>query len=176
MKKKDCYFLGKIIKKYSFKGEVLAKLDTDEPNIYKELKTVFLDLNNNLVPYFIVDLKLHKSDLLRLKFEDINNEVEANELIKKDMYLPLNSLPKLEGNCFYFHEVLGFEILDHNYGKIGILKSINDQSPQAFFEIDNDGKEILIPINDEFIKHVNRVSKTITVLTPPGLIDLYTDQ
>ena len=176
MKKKDCYFLGKIIKKYSFKGEVLAKLDTDESNVYKELKTVFLDLNNNLVPYFIVDLKLHKSDLLRLKFEDINNEVEANELIKKDMYLPLNSLPKLEGNCFYFHEVLGFEILDHNYGKIGILKSINDQSSQAFFEIDNDGKEILIPVNDEFIKHVNRDSKTITVLTPPGLIDLYTDQ
>jgi len=176
MKKKDCYFLGKIIKKHSFKGEVIAKLDTDESDIYKELKTVFLDLNNNLVPYFIANVKLHKSDLLRLKFEDINNEVEANELIKKDIYLPLKLLPKLEGNCFYFHEVLGFEILDQNYGKIGLLKSINDQSSQAFFEIDNDGKEILIPVNDEFIKHVNRDSKTITVITPPGLIDLYIDQ
>jgi len=176
MKKKDCYFLGKIIKKYSFKGEVIAKLDTDESDIYKELKTVFLDINSNLVPYFIDNVKLHKSDLLRLKFEDINNEAEANELIKKDMYLPLNLLPKLEGNCFYFHEVLGFEILDHNYGKIGVLKSVNDQSSQAFFEIDNDGKEILIPINDEFIKYVNRDSKTITVITPPGLIDLYIDQ
>ena len=176
MKKKDCYFLGKIIKKHSFKGEVIAKLDTDESDIYKELKIVFLDLNNNLVPYFIANVKLHKSDLLRLKFEDINNEVEANELIKKDIYLPLKLLPKLEGNCFYFHEVLGFEILDQNYGKIGLLKSINDQSSQAFFEIDNDGKEILIPVNDEFIKHVNRDSKTITVITPPGLIDLYIDQ
>ena len=176
MNKKDCYFLGKIIKKYSFKGEVIAKLDADESDIYKELKTVFLDLNNNLVPYFITNVKLHKSDLLRLKFEDINNEVEANELIKKDMYLPLKLLPKLEGNCFYFHEVLGFEILDQNYGKIGVLKSINDQSSQAFFEIDNDGKEILIPVNDEFIKYVNRDSKTITVITPPGLIDLYIDQ
>ena len=111
-----------------------------------------------------------------MKFEDINNEAEANELIKKDMYLPLNSLPKLEGNRFYFHEVLGFEILDHNYGKIGVLKRVNDQSSQAFFEIGNDGKEILIPINDEFIKHVNRDSKTITVITPPGLIDLYIGQ
>ena len=53
MKKKDCFFLAKIIKKYSFKGEVLAKLDTDQPELYKELKTVFLEFNNSLIPYFL---------------------------------------------------------------------------------------------------------------------------
>ena len=55
------------------------------------------------------------------------------------------------------------------------MKSVNDNSPQALFEIDNNGKEILIPINDEFIKNINRETKTISVLTPPGLIDLFID-
>ena len=44
---------------------------------------------------------------------------------------------------------------------------------QALFEIDRDGTEILIPLNDEFIQKVDRVSKKIVVETPEGLIDLY---
>ena len=149
MKKKDCFFLAKIIKKYSFKGEVLAKLDTDQPELYKELKTVFLESNNSLIPYFVKKSTLHKSNLIRLKFEDINCEAEADMLIKKGIYLPLHLLPKLKGNSFYFHEILGFKIIDLKYGFVGEVKSVNDNSPQALFEIDNNGKEILIPINEK---------------------------
>ena len=35
------------------------------------------------------------------------------------------------------------------------------------------GKEILIPIIDEFIVSVDRESKILTVQTPDGLLDLY---
>ena len=173
MKKEDCFYLGKIIKKYSFKGELLAKLDTDEPELYDNINAVFIDLRGHLVPFFIESAQLHKSDLLRLKFEDIDTENDADALIKSDLYLPLELLPKLEGNKFYFHEVIGFTIVDTNYGTVGTLTAINDSTAQALFEIDQNGKEILIPMNDEFIVKVDRSQKTIEVQTPEGLIDLY---
>ena len=94
-------------------------------------------------------------------------------MIKSDVYLPLELLPKLEGNRFYFHEVIGFIIKDKNYGNVGTITSINDASSQALFEVEGNGKQILIPINDEFIVEVNRKNKTILVETPEGLIDLY---
>lgn len=173
MKKEDCFYLGKIVKKYSFKGELLAKLDTDEPELYEHLDAIFMDLRGNLVPFFIEASQLHKSDLLRLKFEDVDTEADADALIKTELYLPLDLLPKLEGNKFYYHEVIGFTVTDKNFGHVGIIKAINDSTSQALFEIDRDGIEVLIPMNDEFIIKVDKPNKTIEVETPNGLIELY---
>ena len=173
MKKQDCFYLGKIVRKYSFKGELLVKLDTDQPDIYDNLDAIFVLLRNNLIPFFIESSQLHKSDLLRIKFEDVDTEEDAETLMKSELYLPLEVLPKLEGNKFYFHEVIGFTVEDINFGKVGIIKAVNDSTAQALFEIDRDGIEILIPMNDEFIKKLDRDNKTILVETPEGLIDLY---
>ncbi|TJY37948.1 ribosome maturation factor RimM [Pontimicrobium aquaticum] len=173
MKKEDCFYLGKIVKKYSFKGELLAKLDTDQPDLYEHLDAIFVQVRNNLLPFFIESSQLHKSDLLRIKFEEVDTEADADALLKSELYLPLELLPKLEGNKFYFHEIIGFKIHDKNFGDVGIIKGINDSTAQALFEVDRDGVEILIPMNDEFIVEVNRETKTILVETPEGLIDLY---
>jgi 16S rRNA processing protein RimM len=175
MKKEDCFYLGKIVKKYSFKGELLIKLDTDQPELYENLDTLFINVRNTLIPFFIESSQLHKSDLLRVQFEDVTNEADADALIKSEVFLPLEFLSKLEGDKFYFHEVIGFTMEDINYGKVGTIVSINDSTAQALFEVENNGTEILIPMNDEFIEKVDRKNKTIFVKTPEGLIDLYLD-
>ena len=169
----DCFYLGRIVKKYSFKGEVLAKLDTDQPDLYDNLDAVFVLHKQSLIPFFIEHSQLHKSDLLRIKFEDISTEEDAEALLKSELYLPLEMLPPLEGNKFYYHEVIGFTITDINFGPVGIITGINDNTAQALFEIDRDGIEILIPMHDEFIKTVDRSAKTIQIEAPEGLIDMY---
>ena len=74
---------------------------------------------------------------------------------------------------FYFHEIIGFQLNDENFGAVGTVKGVNDSTAQALFEVDRNGIEILIPMNDDFITNLDRDAKTITVNTPPGLIELY---
>ncbi|MEX2349410.1 MAG: ribosome maturation factor RimM [Flavobacteriaceae bacterium] len=173
MQKEACFYLGKIVRKYSFKGEVLIKLDTDEPELYTEMESVFVDYNNNLIPFFIEKSGLHKSTLLRVQFEDVNSEEKADEIIGLEVYLPLTFLPELEDDQFYYHEIIGFTAEDVNFGKIGIVKGVNDSAAQALFKIERDGKQILIPVNDDFIKKVDKKNKILLLNTPEGLIDLY---
>lgn len=173
MRKEDCFFLGKIVKKYSFKGELLVTLDTDEPEMYTQMESVLVELNHKLIPFFIESSSLHKSRLLRVQFEEVTTEADADALIGSELYLPLDMLPKLSGNKFYFHEVIGFTAIDTNFGTIGIIKGVNDQTAQALFVIDRNGSEVLVPLNDGFILKLDRQAKEIHLNTPEGLIDLY---
>ena len=173
MRKEACFYLGKIVRKHSYKGEVVVKLDTDEPELYTNLESVFVQLNDDLVPFFIEKSLLQKGNQLRVSFEDVKSEADADMLIGAGLYLPLEMLPELSGNNFYFHEVIGFLVEDINFGKVGTIKAINDSSAQPVMEIDADGVELMIPVVDEFIKKVDRAQKKIVVETPEGLIDLY---
>ena len=172
----ECFYVGKIVKKYSFKGELLIKLDTDEPEQFENLESVLINLRGNLVPFFIESSQLHKSELLRVKFEEVDTEDDADSLMKSELYLPLSFLPELEDDKFYYHEIIGFKVEDKNFGNVGIISGVNDSTAQALFEIDRNGTEILIPMNDEFIIKVDKPNKTIFVETPEGLIDLYINE
>ena len=176
MRKEDCFYLGKIVRKHSFKGEVVIKLDTDEPELYQNLESVFVALGNDLVPFFIETISLQKRNQLRIRFEDVENEADADAILGIEVYLPLKFLPKLTGDKFYYHEIIDFDIEDVNYGYIGVITGVNDSSAQPLFEVDSNGTEIFIPMIDHFIKKVDRENKLIIVETPEGLIDLYFNQ
>jgi 16S rRNA processing protein RimM len=173
MRKEDCFYLGKIAKKFSFKGELLIYLDTDEPELYENMESVFVEFNKNLVPFFIESSSLHKNDFLRVQFEDVATEAEADTLIGCGIYLPLSMLPKLEGNQFYFHEVIGFDIEDKRLGVFGKIVSINDSTAQPLFEVVNGSVEILVPMIDQFLVKIDRENKKVIMDLPEGLVEMY---
>lgn len=172
MQKEDCYYVGKITKLHGFKGNLIVHLETDEPELYENMESVFIETNGMLVPFFFEFAQVHGNNKLLVKFEDVSAE-EAERLVNKELYLPLDTLPELEGNDFYYHEIIGFTLYDQTNTEIGVIQSINDSTAQALFELEFEGKQILIPIVDEWILEVDRENQAILVNVPDGLIDLY---
>ena len=173
MNNNNYYYLGKITRKFSFKGELIIFLDTDTPSHYYGLKKIFLKVNNSYLPYFISKISKYKNNSVRVKFEDVENETDAMELINYEIFLPLEDLPKLEGKKFYYHEVIGFKVIDIIHGEIGEIEYINDQSPRHLFVVKSNGKEILIPINDDLILVLDRINKIINLKIPEGLLKIF---
>lgn len=172
MKAADCFYLGSITKPFGYKGEVDIFLDVDAPEDYARLESVFVELKGQLIPYFIEHIRLKNHHAI-VKFQDVVSEFVPS-LIGAKLYLPLTLLPKLSGNKFYFHEVIGFSMTDLERGEIGILENIMDHGQQSIFQIKHpSGKEILIPVIDEFLVEVNREKRFISLKAPDGLIDFY---
>jgi len=147
--------------------------DVDDIDPYKNIDAVFVEVNDELIPFALNKLRFKSRNTAIVEMEDITTEDEAIALIGSDLYLPLSFLPELTGNKFYYHEVIGFSVFDKNRGEIGLIDRIIDQSRQAIFVVKYKNKEILIPVTDEIITKVDRKNKTVKVNTPNGLIDIY---
>jgi 16S rRNA processing protein RimM len=177
MTKEECYYLGKVTKPNGYLGGVNIYLDVDEPHEYEELGAVFIEDRNSLIPYFIKNINIHTSkNTAVVYFEDIEDFDAAQALVNKHLYLPMSSLPKLKGNQFYFHEIVGYQIIDQKEGNLGEIKEVLDYPNQALFQTFYKNKEVLIPINDDIIQKVDRKKKEILVQLPEGLLDVYLDE
>ena len=169
MKRQDYHYLGKIVSKFSFKGEILIKLETKELADHR-FSSFFLELNGQLVPYKVEKLSKHKSMLLRVKLNDIDSESETISLIKKDVYLPTADLPRSDNKKFYFNEIIGHKMIDKKTGYVGKVVTIDAQTPQLIAMVKNQkDDEIIIPLVDDFIEKIDSINNEIIVSLPDGL-------
>ena len=174
MNKADCFHLGYVAKLHGFKGEVSLFLDVTNPDDYRGLDAVFIDLNDQqLTPFFVESLKLKHKGFAAVRFEGVEEEHIARKLLRKDVYLPAEILPKLSGKNFYDHEVVGFTIVDSAFGEVGILQQVIDLKVNPLLQVINGEKEVLVPLIDGVVQKVDRLNKTLHITAPDGLIELY---
>lgn len=172
MADKNFYYLGTLTKPFGLKGELCAFFDVDDCERYLDLNAVFLETNDEMLPYMIEKLQYRGNNqfIVKLQDVDINN---VKEFVQTDMFLPLSQLPKLSGNRFYFHEVIGFKVVDDRLGEIGTCKDFMELANNPLMQVDHDGSEILIPASQQFVTEVDRENKVLHVTTPEGLVELY---
>lgn len=171
----NCYLLGHVSKVKGMNGEVVVFLDVDQPEDYQEIDSVYLELNGQLIPFFIETCQVQNKYAV-LKFEDIDSLDAALKLVKSPLYLPFEILPQLKGKAFYFHEIIGFSVEDIQGNSLGIIEDVLDFPANLLFQIKHpNGKEILIPAQDQFITDIDRKIKKIKVCPPEGLVEMYLD-
>ncbi len=172
MADQNYYYLGTLTKPFGLKGQLCAFFDVDDCERYFGLNAVFLETDGEMLPYMIEDLQYRGNNQFVVKLQDVDID-NVREFVQTDMYLPLSSLPRLSGNRFYFHEVIGFRVLDERLGEIGTCKGFMELSNNPLMQVDHDGAEILIPASQQFVTKVDRDNKTLHVSTPEGLVELY---
>lgn len=167
-----CFFFGKITKTHGLKGEVTIKVDAANPSDFKNINYVMMDVNGDIVPFFIESSKM-TGDKMFVRFQDVKTMEQAVSFLGMAVYLPNEMLPELDDNDFYFKEIVGFKLVDEKFGEVGVISDVLEYPTQAVIQVMKDGKEILIPIHDDIIRKVNKKSKVLNVNAPEGLIDMY---
>jgi 16S rRNA processing protein RimM len=170
----ECFQLGYVVRTHGMKGQVIAFFDVDFPEDYEDLKSLFLLLGGRLVPFFVERVELQANSKGILKFEDLNTLEEAERLKGVELYLPLASLPELDEDQFYFHEVVGYTVVDEALGELGTVKAFYDMEYQDLLAMDYQGHEVLIPVQDEIVLHADKEARVLHVNLPEGLVEVYT--
>ncbi len=172
MQLEEYFEIGYILKPHGLKGAVNIQLDVDDPTKYNKMESVIVRLGDNLVPFFISSLQINGIKGI-LYLEDINSIQEANELNSCSLLLPIELLPELSKNQFYYHEVIGYEIVDQLHGKLGIIENIFTGGKQDLISMKYLEKEVLIPISNSIVNIANHEKREVYVTLPEGLLEIY---
>jgi 16S rRNA processing protein RimM len=172
MKKEDCYQLGTITKPHGLKGALTAHFDVDYPDDYVDLEMVLVEIKKGqLEPFFVEDVRFKGEEVI-LVLEEITDIDKALKLKNCALYLPLDELPELPAGQFYFHEIIGYQVIDKIKGNLGKVENVIELSPQTLVQMMYEGREVLIPLVEQIVTKVDKDNKVLETNLPDGLLEL----
>ncbi len=167
---KNDVLIGKIVGVHGVRGDVKVKPESDvferqieslsEIPVYRGTKKENLKIES---------MKPHK-DLYIVKFEGVNDRTAAEERIGSEIWIDKNSQVELEEGEYYFSDLLGCDVFTEDGKKIGKVVEILEQPASHILEVEkSDGKRILIPFINQFVKEVDLKNKKILVSLLEGM-------
>jgi 16S rRNA processing protein RimM len=67
----------------------------------------------------------------------------------------------------------GYLLIDERHGELGRIEGIEEMPGNDVFVVLKNGKEILLPVLEDFIEEIDDEAKIIRYKAPDGLIELY---
>ena len=103
----------------------------------------------------------------RFKFVGIDNSEEAKEIVGKTVFV----LSEDDRIMLISKDLIGFEVLTDNEDHVGFLTNVIWLPASDVYVIQENDKEILIPVIPEVINGVDFKNKVIIITPMDGLID-----
>lgn len=172
MKKEEGFYIGYFTKTKGLKGELQLYFEFDR---YEDLDldVIFVEINSKMVPFFVSEVKVYPNNTALFFLDDVDHIDKAQALVKKKAYMPAHKMPVRDEADFEFTDLKGFMVHDENEGELGEIIEVNEYPQQFVATINHKGKEILFPLNEDFILEIDDEEKVLYVELPEGLLDIY---
>ena len=163
--------VGQIVRTIGLKGEVKIYPSTHfRDTRFKKGSRVFLLNNNNEIERELT-IKAHRvnGNCDNLIFEEITSIEEAEKINKKYLYVEKNR-EILGKNEYFYSDLVGMKVDFDNGKNIGVVKAIEEYSSYVTLRVKTEGKDVLVPFVEAFIKSVSLEDKLIIVKFIEGLL------
>lgn len=171
--KNNCVKVGYIQKPHGIHGELVIRFEEEYYETLEEYPPLFLEIDNLLVPYFILDegLRFKSGESVITQLEWIDSDKKAKDLCGLSVFVNqddvIESVDEMSPNA-----LVGYQLFDETLGLIGEITGINDFSGNLLLSVEYRGKEALVPINEDFIVRLDEDRREIELRIPEGLFDL----
>ncbi len=164
--------IGTIQRTHGVIGEFQVVWNDDFYLEEQKLESVFIEFDEIPVPFFIVSIRSKGDDKALVKLEDVEDINVANELVGRKLLLPTDQI--VPNDDLLLSDLIGYTMLSNHNQLVGKIIDYQEfHSNSVFTIIHQSGAEVMIPVADELIVEVDTELKTIVMIIPEGLIDLY---
>lgn len=130
-------------------------------------------LDGIFVPFFIEEYRFRSDSTALVKLEGIDTAERARMFTNVEVYFPVKHAEEAEDGELSWNFFVGFRMEDVRHGELGEVVEVDTTTVNTLFVVEQeDGEELLIPAQEEFIVEINQEKKLITVELPEGLLNL----
>lgn len=172
IKKEEVYKIGLFNKPHGIHGELQFTFTDD---IFDRVDCDYLIclLDGIFVPFFIEEYRFRSDSTALVKLEGIETAERARMFTNVEVYFPVKHAEEAEDGELSWNFFVGFRMEDVRHGELGEVVEVDIATVNTLFVVEQeDGEELLIPAQEEFIVEINQEKKLITVELPEGLLNL----
>ena len=163
--------IGRFNKPHGVKGE-LSFTFTDDVFDRTECSYIVCAIDGIFVPFFIEEYRFKSDTTALIKLEDVDNEADARPFTLLDVYFPKSYYKESNEDEAPGDYFIGFTVIDSEKGELGKIVSIDDSTENVLFEVEYNGRLLLIPAVDEFVCEIDEDNRKLYLNIPDGLLDL----
>ncbi len=162
--------VGVFASTHGVRGEIKVFPTTDDVNRFKVLKDVLMDTGKEMIPLTVTGVKFFKQFVI-LKFKEIDTINDIEKYRGSSLMVTRENAVPLAENEYFIADLLGFDIIEEDGTKLGVLKDIMQTGANDVYVVEMAGnKELLIPAIKQCILKIDTESETIRVHLLDGLL------
>jgi len=167
--------IGEITRAHGIRGEVKVISYSNQPERFQSLRSLYLSSETHPgVWKRILKCQVGAKQTILL-LEGLHSRDDAEQVRGSVLSIRKSELPVLPEGSYYIQDLIGFDVLTSDKGRIGTLQDVLDFPAQDVYVIQTENGEIMIPGVKEFIEKVDPSERKITIKPIDGLLDLNAD-
>lgn len=165
---------GRINKLFGTDGGVMLSLYSAFPEAFDTDMPLLVTIDGLEVPLYCERFERRGATGATATFADFDTDRRAQELIGLEFRIDLHD--EEDDDEFYLEDLIGFTVEAEEAGSekrvCGTLTDYYDSEANPLFELEIDGRQVLIPAVEEFIAHIDFEGRRIHFVLPEGLLNL----
>ena len=160
--------IGKLLKPHGIKGQLRVYID---PRYMDDLEDHIQAIFIAGLPYFIRSKDILGDEQAIIGLEDIDTRDAAQQLCNKSIEVPTELLSPEEADNA--DDWTGFRVEDKQLGLIGTVTGIEEMPHQVLLQVNHQGREVLIPLNEVLVPEVDEDKQLIITDLPADYLDVF---
>jgi 16S rRNA processing protein RimM len=157
--------IGYFSKTHGLKGELQLNITRDFD--IEQCNALVIKLNTGDSPQFIMEFRESKNGFIVL-LDEIDSVEKARGYVGKKVMVNEEFVFEEETN-----PLIGYKLIDKRFGEVGVITEIEEEGANPVFNVDHNGKQVILPYNEDLVEKVDNKNKLVYYNAPEGLIEMY---
>ncbi len=165
MSNRELVVIGKAVKAFGIRGEVKIKPFTESLEVFEQAESLVFGMS----PYKVLKARIHKGAVLAT-LEGIDTPEKAKELAGSLVKTDPENIPSPEEDEYYWFELIGMRVFTLDGRDLGEVTQVIRTGANDVLQVEGSFGEVLIPVIEDVVIHVDTDKGEMTVDPLDGLI------